>query len=131
MMTDGRLLLTHDEEIAEIMRTTYLDRGSAEEAVAERHGEAVYGIETLQPLTAEERRAIGRSRPMEEVMIELGEAESYDGTDDDALLTELGLIDSRRVGSRTRRSIFFLCPATARIGVRRSLRLDVIADRKP
>jgi hypothetical protein len=91
--------LTREEEIAEIMRTTNLDRGYAEQAVALRRGESAYGVETLRPLSSAERRAIGLDRTLEEVMIELGEAEPDDGTDDDALLAELGVIDSRRIES--------------------------------
>ena len=83
-MTDGKRALTREEEIAEIMRTTNLDRGYAEQAVALNHGEPAYGIEALHPLSSEERRAIGLDRPMEEVMI------------------ELGVIDSRRIESPTR-----------------------------
>jgi hypothetical protein len=102
-MANGKRVLTREEEIAEIMRTTNLDRGYAEEAVAWSHGEPAYGIETLRPLSPAERRAIGLDRPMEEVMIELGEAEPDEDLDDDALLAELGVIDSRRIESPTRR----------------------------
>jgi hypothetical protein len=102
-MAGSKRALTREEEIAEIMRMTNLDRGYAEEAVAWNHGEPVYGIETLHPLSPEERRAIGLDRPMEEVMIELGEAEPDLDLDDDALLAELGVIDSRRIESPTQR----------------------------
>jgi hypothetical protein len=102
-MANTKRTLTREEEIAEVMRTTNLDRGYAEEEVAMRHGEPVYGIETLRPLSPDERRAIGLDRPMEEVMIELGEADPALDFDDDAILAELGVIDSRPAKMTTRR----------------------------
>ena len=103
-MASNKRVLTREEEIAEIMRTTNLDRGYAEEAVAWSHGEPAWDIEPMRPLTAEERRAIGLDRPMEEVMIELGEAEpELDFDDDDELLAELGVIASRPAEAPTRR----------------------------
>jgi hypothetical protein len=102
-MGDGERALTREEEIAEIMQTTNLDRGYAEQEVALRCGEPAYGIETLPPLSPAERRAIGLDRPMEEVMIELGEAEPDLDLDDDAIFAELGVIESRRIESPTRR----------------------------
>jgi hypothetical protein len=102
-MADRKRTLTREEEIAEIMRTTNLDRGYAEEAVAWSHGEPVWDIEPMRPLTAEERLAIGLDRPAEEVMIELGEAEPDDGLDDDELLAELGIIASHPAEASTRR----------------------------
>src|SRR4051812_13384517 len=100
-MADGKRDLTREEEIAEIRRTTNLDQGYAEQAVALRRGELAYGVETLRPLSPAERRAIGLDRTLEEVMIELGEAEPDEDLDDDAILAEPGVIDSRRIESPT------------------------------
>jgi hypothetical protein len=91
-MANDQQKLTREEEIAEIMRTTNLDRGYAEEAVAWNHGEPVYGIETLNPLTPDQRRAIGLDRTLEEVMTALGEPQPDDDIDEDELLADLGVI---------------------------------------
>jgi hypothetical protein len=94
--------LTREEEIAEVMRTTSLDRGYAEQQVALRRGEPAYGVETLHPLTPAERRAIGLDQTLEEVMAALGEVVPDDDLDDDELLAELGVIDTAQTGMTTR-----------------------------
>jgi hypothetical protein len=101
-MADDEREMTREEEIAEIMRTTCLDRGYAEEAVAWNHGEPAYGIETLQPLTPAERRAIGLDWTLDEVMSALGEEAPEDEIDEDALLADLGVIVPVRSQSSTR-----------------------------
>jgi hypothetical protein len=83
---------TREEKIAQITRTTSLDRGYAEEAVAWNHGEPVYGIETFNPLIPDQRRAIGLDRTLEEVMTALGEPQPDDDIDEDELLADLGVI---------------------------------------
>jgi hypothetical protein len=102
-MADGKRKQTREEEIAEIMRTTSLDRGYAEEAVAWNHGEPVYGIETLHPLTPEQRRAIGLDRPAEEVSKELGEWGPEDEIveiEEAELLADLGVIVAAKAAGR-------------------------------